>query len=56
MISDYVKSYTEALDRAKPLAEPRDTLQKMLDALVPDDSRMDALRQFNAGLGKLLDR
>ena len=56
MITDYVKSYTEALDRAKPLAEPRDTLQKMLEALAPDESRLDALRQFNDGLSKLLDR
>lgn len=56
MITDYVKSYTEALDRANPLAEPRDTLQKMLEALAPDESRLDALRQFNDGLSKLLDR
>ena len=56
MITDYVKSYTEALDRAKSLAEPRDTLQKMLEALAPDESRLDALRQFNDGLSKLLDR
>ena len=56
MITDYVKSYTEALDRARPLAEPKDTLQKMLEALAPDESRLDALRQFNDGLSKLLNR
>ena len=56
MITDYVKSYTEALDRARPLAEPKDTLQKMLEALAPDESRLDALRQFNDGLSKPLNR
>ncbi|MEC7547195.1 MAG: DUF5610 domain-containing protein [Pseudomonadota bacterium] len=54
MIADYVKSYTDALDRASMLQEPRDTLQKMMEALVPDDSRLNALRGFHGGLDRLL--
>jgi len=56
MITEYVKAYTSALDRASPLSEPRDTLQKMMEALVPEDDRIGALRQFNEGIAQLLGR
>ncbi|MEK9712312.1 MAG: DUF5610 domain-containing protein [Thalassolituus sp.] len=54
MIAEYVDSYISALDRASPLTDARDTLQKMLDQLVPEDDRLGIMQRYHEGLNRLI--
>ena len=53
-LADYADSYIKALDKANPLAEPRQTLKDMLAQLDPDKSPVSVLKQFTDGLNRLL--
>ena len=54
MIAEYVDSYISALDRASPLTDARDTLQQMLDQLVPEDERLGVMQRYHEGLNRLI--
>ena len=54
MIAEYVDSYISALDRASPLTDARDTLQQMLDQLVPEDDRLGVMQRYHEGLNRLI--
>jgi len=53
-LADYVDSFISALEKARPLAEPRETLKDLLEKLAPDNSDISALSKFTDGLNRLI--
>lgn len=53
-LASYVDSYMNALDKAKPLANPMQTFQDLIQQLLPEESRMPVWQAFHEGLNKLL--
>lgn len=53
-LASYVDSYLNALEKAKPLAEPANTLQQIMAKLLPEESRMPVWQAFHEGLNGLL--
>jgi hypothetical protein len=55
-LAQYVDEYIKALDQASPLAEPRTTLQDMMQQWLPEKQKSDfyILQSFNQGLNRLL--
>lgn len=54
-LASYVDSYMNALNKAKPLANPAQTLQDMMQKLLPEEQRMPIWESFHNGLNQLLD-
>lgn len=53
-LAAYVDSYMNALDKAKPLANPAQVLQEMMQKFLPEESRMPIWKSFHDGLNQLL--
>ncbi|MDF1639993.1 DUF5610 domain-containing protein [Thalassolituus oleivorans] len=53
-LAQYVDEYIKALDKASPLAEPRTTLQDMMQQWLPEKPDYHILQSFNEGLNRLL--
>ncbi|MBE0483243.1 MAG: DUF5610 domain-containing protein [Bacterioplanes sp.] len=53
-LASYVDSYMAALERANPLAEPTKVFADMVQALLPDESRLPVWKAFHQGLNDLL--
>lgn len=53
-LASYVDSYMNALDKAKPLANPMQALQDMMQQLLPAEERMPVWESFHNGLNQLL--
>lgn len=53
-LASYVDSYMAALERASPLVDAQQVFADMVQALLPDESRMPVWRAFHDGLNELL--
>lgn len=53
-LASYVDSYMAALERANPLAEPQKVFADMVQALLPDESRLPVWKAFHQGLNDLM--
>lgn len=52
-LASYVDSYIKALDKAKPLAEPSNAFQDLVQKLLPGETRLPAWKAFHDGLNDL---
>lgn len=49
-LASYVDAYVAAIDKASALPKPQDTLQQLVNQLLPEEERLDIFNQFNQGL------
>lgn len=49
-LASYVDAYLAAIDKASPLAEPEDTLQQLVNQLLPEEERLPVWNNFHKGL------
>ena len=53
-LASYVDSYLRALDKASPLANAAQTLQDLVQQMLPEESRLPVWQAFHHGINQLL--